>query len=89
MESESLQPLKDSLKEWVESDVAEFELAVLLGLVGPSGEEFRRRKWVWWSNNPIGNGLHAMLATLVEAKVLEYDEESERYRFNEQFNLNE
>jgi len=41
-------------------------------------------KWIFWTDNPIGNMLHSILEILVEAGVLEKNED-EQYRYNPDF----
>lgn len=44
----------------------------------------RNAKWVFWSQNPIGNMLFEMLESLAEQKVIEENEDGQ-YRYNPQF----
>lgn len=62
--------LSSSLREWTDSDGAAYHLAVALGVIEP-GTSFAESKWIFWSDNPLGNGLHAALLALVDAGVIE------------------
>ena len=68
----------DVLSQWHDSDSAGFHLAVSLGAL-PEDAWFEN-KWVFWTDNPLGNGLHAALLALVSAGLLEYDEDEDRFR---------
>jgi hypothetical protein len=43
-----------------------------------------RAKHVFWSNNPLGNALHAILDRLVEIEALELNDDVQ-YRWNSAF----
>ena len=78
--------LKNLLAEWTDFDGAEHALAVCLGLMPADWNwVLRNAKWVFWSDNPMGNALHQVLETLVEARVLEKNGD-DQYRYNRQFN---
>lgn len=82
------------LADWVDWDVAEWHLAIVLGLWNDQGDppgeghkegEFsdgwKGHKGIIWSSNPIGDALAETLITLHNAGVLDYDEEGQRYRW--------
>ena len=74
----------DPLKDWTDPDGAMFELGLLLGWYEikegeTAGEVFRRNKGTFWSNCAEGNALSAGLQALVEAGLLEMDDDS-RFR---------
>ncbi|WP_262282227.1 hypothetical protein [Micromonospora sp. MA102] len=72
--------LGDDLAEWTDVDCAQYELGRSLGLF--SGRSFMQVKWVFWSNNPLGQALWDMLQALVKAGVLEYrDEPDHQFRW--------
>lgn len=72
--------LQVTLSEWTDWDVAAFELGRALGVF--EAVTFQDRKGVFWTDNPLGNGLHAALGALVEAGVLERrDEPDDQYRW--------
>lgn len=79
---------KTSLQDWTDFDVAQYELAVVLGLI-PEGTDFAvDAKHIFWTNNPLGNLLVGLLVTLVDNGVLEYDAEESRYRWSPRSELN-
>jgi hypothetical protein len=73
---EALMTLADTLTEWNDFDGAAFELGIALGVLAADAS-FKENKWIFWSNNPVGKGLHATLVALVEAGVLETNEEGQ------------
>ncbi len=66
------------LSAWVDSDWAAYELAVSLGAL--PADSFLEYKGVFWTVNPLGDGLHKALLALVDAGLLEYDEDESRFR---------
>ncbi len=62
--------LADSLADWTDSDVAQYELGRSVGLFDAS--EFLDEKGVFWTDNPLGNALRAALLALVDGQVLEH-----------------
>jgi hypothetical protein len=81
-------PLSIRLADWTDWDVAEWHLAIVLGLWddegNPPGQDKPTDSWgghkgIIWSNNSLGNALATMLITLTDAGVLE--EENQRYRW--------
>lgn len=80
MSNSSLQAL---LKEWHDADEAAFTLACCLGLMQAS--EFTQAKHVFYDNsNPLGKTLFAAVQGLIEAGVLERNEDW-RIRWNPLF----
>ena len=72
--------LADDLAQWTDGDGAQYELGRSLGLF--SDRSFMQVKWVFWSNNPLGQALWDMLHALVKAGVLEYrDEPDHQFRW--------
>jgi len=72
-----------ALADWEDWDVAEFALGAAIGLWGPSHPLFLHDKWVFWSNNPLGNALHEVLLRLADVGVLEHrDEPDDQFRWN-------
>ncbi|MGN9810170.1 hypothetical protein ACTMSW_12525 [Micromonospora sp. BQ11] len=72
--------LADDLAEWTDVDGAQYVLGRSLGLF--SDRSFQQVKWVFWSNDPLGQALWDMLHALVEAGVLEYrDEPDHQFRW--------
>jgi hypothetical protein len=77
--------LKQSLSDWTDIDIAQYRLAVSLGLM-PDGAWHAGAKGVFWTDNPMGNALAAILDTLTDANVLEKrDEPDFQYRWNPDF----
>lgn len=66
------------MSAWHDSDGAAYELAVALGALPPHA--FTEHKWVFWTVNPLGDGLHQALLALVRAELLEHDEDEDRFR---------
>jgi hypothetical protein len=74
-------PLADDLADWVDWDVAAHFLGRSLG-VFPDQDFPGGFKYVFWTDNPLGNGLHDALLALVRAEVLERrDEPDEQFRW--------
>jgi hypothetical protein len=81
------QTLRKSLAEWADGDVAPYCVAIALGIAPDPGEEWGHwggKKWVFWSNNPLGNALFEIVEQLVAVAVLEKNEEG-LYRWNPNF----
>jgi hypothetical protein len=76
--------LKQRLADWTDWDGAEYELAVCLGLMTSDTPFSTRAKHVFWSNNPVGNTLRAIIDHLVEIQALEMNDD-EQYRWNSTF----
>jgi hypothetical protein len=73
--------LAGDLADWTDWDVAAFLLGRVLGLF--AGQDFSAgAKGVFWTDNPIGNGLHDALLALAGAHVLEHREKpDEQFRW--------
>jgi hypothetical protein len=71
--------LRKHLEHWTDADGAEYELAVLLGLLPPN--TWGEHKWVFWSDNPLGRFLHATLQGMVQLGTLEFDAEEIKFRW--------
>jgi len=74
---------KERLKDWQDFDLASLNLAVSLGLM----KEYDKtssipHKYVFWSNHPVGEMLAKMLVSLEELGILEFDEDSLKYRWD-------
>ncbi|MET8909584.1 hypothetical protein [Micromonospora sp. NPDC004551] len=65
--------LADDLAEWTDVDGAQYELGRSLGLF--TDRTFMQVKWVFWSDNRLGQALWDMLHALVQAGVLECRDE--------------
>jgi hypothetical protein len=73
--------LPDELRDWTDWDGAAYCVGKALGLF-PETTDMREVKAVFWSENPLGDALHAVLLSLVAADVLERREEpDEQFRW--------
>ena len=82
------QKLKCSLAEWADWDVASYYIAIALGIApDPSGklDFWGGKKGVFWSANPLGEGLYQILEILVRSGILEKDEDELKFRWNSKF----
>ncbi|GAA2556550.1 hypothetical protein GCM10010435_29030 [Winogradskya consettensis] len=70
---------EDDLADWTHWDGAAFRLGRALGLFTDRG--FTESKWVFWTANPLGDGLHEALLALVQAGVLDRREEPDDEQF--------
>jgi hypothetical protein len=77
----------ERLREWLDWDSAAYWLAIALGLMKDEPGRFQGpAKHVFWSNNPVGNMLYAMLDQMVAVGMLEKrDEPDFQYRWNPTF----
>ena len=62
--------LSEYLVNWSDFDVAEFYLGVVLGLWEDTQEAFQSNKWIFWSNNLLGNSLFQLLEDMVRNNIL-------------------
>ena len=81
--------LKELLKDWTDYDIAEYYLACCLGIMKYDAEfkpqsEYSIAKSVFWTGNPLGDSLYAILEKLVEVGVLEKDDDS-LFKWNEEY----
>jgi lactoylglutathione lyase len=73
------------LTDWTDIDVAAHQLAQCLGAL-PERSAMNDAKWVYWSNNPLGLELVALLDRLTALGLLEKrDEPDYQYRVAPQF----
>jgi hypothetical protein len=71
----------DDLADWTDWDGAAYDLGRALGLF--SGRGFVDVKHVFWTDNPLGEGLHDALLALARAGVLDRrDEPDEQFRWS-------
>lgn len=83
---------KDRLTGWLDWDCAAYELGVCLGLWidfgAPSWEDpWHGLKWIFWTDNPLGNTLHNMLLNMVEVGILESKDDNEHFRWNPNYDI--
>lgn len=75
--------LKDKLSDWTDWDGAEFEVAVMLGLVEDTPDSYIKNKALFWAASAEGSALGNILQELVKAGILEHRSEPDRqYRWN-------
>jgi hypothetical protein len=82
------QTLKRSLADWTDADMAAYYVAIALGVAPDPGGEWDfwgGKKWMFWSANPLGEGLGRILDMLAENGVLEKDEDGMKFRWNPKF----
>ena len=82
------QTLRRSLAEWTDVDIAAYYVAVALGVAPDPGNEWDfwgGKKWMFWSANPLGEGLSQVLDMLAESGVLEKDATEMMFRWNPKF----
>ena len=76
-----MQTLRVTLADWTDIDASAHVLAQCLGIM-PSGLGMNEAKWVYWSDNPLGNLLYGTLERLLELGALEKREEPDlQYRW--------
>ena len=72
------QTLRHCLRDWRDPDVSPYYVAVALGVAPDPGEEWDfwgGHKWMFWSTNPLGEGLFGVVVRLIECGVLEEQED--------------
>ena len=81
--------LKEFLKDWEDQDICAYYLACCLGLIesDTSFAVFRENKHVFWSGNPTSNFLSEALRKMAEVRMLDFDDEETKYRWNKEFKL--
>jgi hypothetical protein len=80
-----IRTLKDELADWADFDVAGLYVGRCLGVFAPDITSVTQIKHVFWSAHPVGETITKFLRQLVEAGVLEYDDEHLRFRWNQAF----
>ena len=82
-----MQGLQKRLHEWADVDVVMCELGIVLGLYPETSNTFNEMKWVFWTDNPAGRMLHAMVETLTALGALEVSGDGEQYRWRAGFDI--
>jgi hypothetical protein len=76
-----------SLRDWTDVDFAAHALARALGIM-PPGSDMNDAKWVYWTENRLGNELIVLLDRLTELGFLERRDEELQYRVRSDFPQN-
>jgi hypothetical protein len=85
---DQLKTLKECLEDWTDFDIAEYYLAVCLGMIEDDERAFPiTYKHVFWSANAVGSVLGDILDKLKDLGALEFDEEEIQYRWNKKFEV--
>jgi hypothetical protein len=81
--------LKELLSDWEDPDITQYYLACCLGLIDydDSFTAFRESKYIFWTGNKIQSMLYDMTESMVENRILEFDEDEIKYRWNQSFKL--
>lgn len=79
--------MRELFREWIDFDVAMYNLGVCLGMFEGSQEEWFELKGLFWTNNSINNALHMALFELVNCGYLLCDDEEQRFKINEEFDV--
>lgn len=77
--------LRESLEGWTDWDHAQHAVGLALGIFTPEQDFTTTLKGVFWSANPLGDTLFAVVQQLVKAGVLESREEDIQFRWNPNF----
>jgi len=77
--------LRGELTEWHDWDGAAYVLARSLGIIEPGYNFQADTKGLFWTANPLGDTLHAILRSLAGAGVLEERDGFEEFRWNPDF----
>lgn len=79
--------LKNMLQEWTDPDIAEYYLACCLGILilDDNFESFRESKHIFWTGNRTSSLLNRLLFSMVEAGLLDFDEEENMFRWNNSY----
>ncbi|MEP3890392.1 MAG: hypothetical protein ABJN69_07980 [Hellea sp.] len=86
-----MQGLRQSLETWTEIDVAAFHAGAALGIIPPPSDgesiySFGDKKWIFWTENPLGNMLFDLLENMVTLNILEkHKGDDHLYRWNTRF----
>jgi len=63
--------LKEALKDWTDVDVAQYELAKVLGVISEDDNFQTDTKHLWWSDTPIGSMMFDLLGALEDEGLVE------------------
>ena len=83
-----MQPtLKTALKDWSDFDVVMHAIATTFGAA--EQEDWFALKKIYWSKNPISDGLAAIMNSLTTMGALEYDDTEQKWLWNRNFEINQ
>ncbi len=87
MTGESNINLKNLLKDWEDQDVSAYYLACCLGFIDydTSFAIFRESKWIFCTGNPASEFLSNALHKMLEIGMLEFNDDTNQYRWNKEF----
>ncbi len=76
---------KELLQNWEDADVTQYYLACCLGLIeyDDSFRIFRDSKHLFWTRNHTSALLWKLLLEMRDAKLLEFDEDENKFRWND------
>jgi hypothetical protein len=82
-----METLRVALGDWTDFDISAHVLAQCLGIM-PTGTGMNEAKWVYWSDNPLGNMLYGTLERLLDLGALEKREEPDlQYRWRSAYRV--
>jgi hypothetical protein len=75
---------KELLQNWEDADVTQYYLACCLGLIDydETFTIFRGSKHLFWTRNHTSELLWKLLKEMLEDRLLEFDEEENKFRWN-------
>jgi hypothetical protein len=66
--------LKHYLKDWRDIDNLQYEIALRLGVISIDQSFQTDVKWVFWTDNPLGNMLYDIISSLEESGFIEQND---------------
>lgn len=81
--------LRERLANWTDLDVANYHVAIVIGLIPEldNMQSFRIFKWMTNSHNPYGTLLQSIINDMVKAGCLVYDDEGLQITWNDRYIL--
>lgn len=67
--------VKQYLKDWRDLDHLQYEIALRLGVISIDQSFQTDVKWVFWTDNPLGNMLYDMIRALEENGFIEQNDQ--------------
>jgi hypothetical protein len=76
--------LSSAIQEWTDADLAQYSLAVALGMIDPDRSPFATKaKHLFWTDNNVGGALYEFLETLARIGLIDRrDEPDLQFRWN-------